>query len=120
MSEIRDPIYGFIYPNDIELSIINSSIFQRLRRIKQLAMAYLVYPGANHTRFKHSLGVFHIASSMAKKMRNPDRERLVRFASLLHDVGHGPFSHVSEEILERFPLMRSLSAKRFMKKSPAI
>ena len=55
MSEIRDPIYGFIEPSDTELKIINTSVFQRLRRIKQLAMAFLVYPTANHTRFDHSL-----------------------------------------------------------------
>jgi len=68
MSEIRDPIYGFIEPSETELKIINTSLFQRLRRIKQLAMAYLVYPGANHTRFDHSLGVYHIALLMAEKL----------------------------------------------------
>ncbi|OQX80478.1 MAG: hypothetical protein B6D56_05040 [Candidatus Omnitrophica bacterium 4484_70.1] len=83
MGEIRDPIYGFIELSEGELKIINTSLFQRLRKIKQLAMAYLVYPCANHTRFDHSLGVYHLSA-------------------LLHDVGHGPFSHVSEELLEKY------------------
>ncbi len=105
MNEIRDPVHGFITPSDTELKIINSTLFQRLRRIKQLAMAYLVYPGANHTRFDHSLGVYHIASSMAKKLlskKDEQERRIVRLAALLHDVGHGPFSHVSEDILDKY------------------
>jgi uncharacterized protein len=106
MNEIRDPIYGFIKPSDRELKIINTSLLQRLRRIKQLAMAYLVYPGALHTRFDHSLGVFHIASLMADKLlpKEEDREKrtIIRFSALLHDIGHGPFSHVSEAVLNKF------------------
>lgn len=107
MSEIRDPIYGFITPSETELKIINTPLFQRLRRIKQLAMAYLVYPGANHTRFDHSLGVYHIASLMAQKLLpgnkdNEEKRKIVRLAALLHDIGHGPFSHVSEDILDRY------------------
>lgn len=105
MGEIRDPIYGFITPNEIEFKIINTNLFQRLRRIKQLAMAYLVYPGANHTRFDHSIGVYHIASLMANKLlpeKENEKKRIIRFAALLHDIGHGPFSHVSEDILDRY------------------
>lgn len=106
MSEIRDPIYGFIEPNETEFKIINSPIFQRLRRIKQLALTNLVYPTANHTRFDHSLGVLHVAKMMAKKLLpGEDKEemlRIVRFAALLHDIGHGPFSHVSEYLLRRY------------------
>ncbi len=103
--EIRDPVLGFIHPRDRELEIINAPVMQRLRRIKQLAMAHLLYPGATHTRFEHSLGVFHIASRMAHKIpplaKNEDKSQLVRFAALLHDIGHGPFSHVSDVTLER-------------------
>jgi len=106
MSEIRDPIHGFITPFETEFEIINTAIFQRLRKIKQLAMAYLVYPGANHTRFEHSLGVYHVASLMSDKLfpkkEDEDTRRIVRAAALLHDIGHGPFSHISEDILERF------------------
>jgi HD superfamily phosphohydrolase len=61
MSEIRDTIFGFIEPESDEWDILNSTLLQRLRRIKQLALAFLVYPGALHTRFEHSLGVFYLA-----------------------------------------------------------
>ncbi|MFC1924109.1 HD domain-containing protein [Chloroflexota bacterium] len=103
VNEIRDPIYGFIHPTEKELKIINTSIFQRLRRVRQLAMTYLVYPGAHHTRFEHSLGVLHIASKMAELLL-PEigRRDIVRLSALLHDLGHPPFSHVTETILEKY------------------
>ena len=109
--EIRDPIHGIIEYNKAEQKIIDSRPFQRLRRIKQLALASYLYPGANHTRFEHSLGVMHVASSMYDRlMKNAEKRKLevdtskysreaVRYAGLLHDIGHGPFSHVSEYIL---------------------
>ena len=116
MNEIRDPIHGFITPTDTEVKIINTSVFQRLRKIRQLAMAYLVYPGANHTRFDHSLGVYHIASLMAEKLLPPDKEnedkrQVIRLAALLHDIGHGPFSHISEDILEKYSNVTNGSPK---------
>lgn len=115
MSEIRDPIYGFIIPSETELKIINTSLFQRLRRIRQLAMAYLVYPGANHTRFDHSLGVYHLACLMTEKLL-PQREydekrRIIRLSALLHDIGHGPFSHISEDILDKYSGVTNDSSK---------
>ena len=71
--------------------------------LRQLAFAYLVYPGATHTRFEHSLGVCHVAGLLARKLGfDEDQTKLVRLAALLHDLGHGPFSHVSEEALERY------------------
>lgn len=74
---------------------------QRLRRIKQLGFTYLVYPGANHSRFEHSIGTMHIASQIADNIAlGEDEKKMVRAAALLHDVGHGPFSHVSEKVLE--------------------
>jgi len=99
--DIRDPVFGFIRINEIEGEIVSSPIFQRLRRIRQLAFAHLVYPGALHTRFEHSLGVCHIAGLLANMLGvEANEKRLIRLAALLHDIGHGPFSHVSEEALE--------------------
>ncbi len=106
MHEIRDPIYGFIKPSDKELKIIDTFLLQRLRRIKQLALAYLVYPGATHTRFDHSLGVYHVASLISEQLlpgnEFKENKDIIRYAALLHDVGHGPFSHVSETVLNKF------------------
>ena len=102
--EVRDPIHGLIKYSPLEEQVINSRAMQRLRGIHQLAMAYLVYPGAVHTRFDHSLGVMHVAGQMAESLNKQDEKKLlsdeeienIRLAALLHDVGHGPFSHVSE------------------------
>lgn len=103
-SELRDPIHGFIERQDRERRIIDTPVFQRLRRIRQLAMANLVYPGAVHTRFDHSIGVMHVTGRVAAQVGlSQDRVEVLRLAALLHDVGHGPFSHVSEDILEKYP-----------------
>jgi HD superfamily phosphohydrolase len=100
---IRDPIHRFIKLNEQESEIVDSEAFQRLRHLRQLAFAYLVYPSATHTRFEHSLGVCHVAGLLAGRLGfDQDQTRLVRLAALLHDLGHGPFSHVSEEALERY------------------
>ena len=104
--EITDPIHDFIRLNNTERQIIDTPEFQRLRRIKQLSGAHLTYPGAQHTRFEHSLGVMHIASMAGTSLqskgitRNDDIINL-RLAALLHDIGHGPFSHLFEEVLQR-------------------
>src|SRR5207249_2005133 len=91
-----------IYREPDEHDIMDTAVFQRLRRLKQLALASLVYPGATHTRFEHSLGAFHIAGRLAEALDLPENERrLVRLAALLHDIGHGPFSHVTEPILKK-------------------
>jgi HD superfamily phosphohydrolase len=98
--EIRDPIHGFVRLLGRECDIVDTPLFQRLRRIHQLAMAYMVYPGALHTRFDHTLGVTDVAGRMCDHLRIDEGHRtLVRMAGLLHDVGHGPFSHVSESVL---------------------
>lgn len=101
--EVRDPLYGLIDYDTIEEKIINSRIFQRLRKIKQLALASYVYPSAHHTRFEHSLGVMHLSGKVATYF-NLDEEckKIIRLAGLLHDIGHGPFSHVSENVLEKY------------------
>ena len=100
--EVSDPIHGLIEYDDKEEKIINSVIFQRLRGIKQLALASMVYPGAHHTRFEHSLGVMHLAGKVDKCLKLPDEKtKILRLAGLLHDIGHGPFSHISEQIIEK-------------------
>ena len=101
--DIIDPIHDFVRVNQNELEIIDTPIFQRLRRIKQLSGAHLIYPGAQHTRFEHSLGVMHIASMacqtlLEKSIIPLDQIQNLRFAGLLHDIGHGPFSHLFDEI----------------------
>ncbi len=104
--DIIDPIHDFIRVYGPELRIIDSPVFQRLRGIRQLSGAHLTYPGAQHTRFEHSLGVMHIASQAGQALKEKgilktdDIENL-RVAALLHDIGHGPFSHLFEEILQQ-------------------
>src|SRR2546423_2416908 len=85
------------------MKLIDLDVLQRLRGISQLAMASFVYPAAVHTRFDHTLGVCHVAGEMAEALELDEGDRnFVRLAALLHDIGHGPFSHVSENALERF------------------
>ena len=99
---IRDPLYGFVDLSELEIRVVDSEFFRRLLLIKQLSHAYVVYPTAIHTRFEHSLGAMYMADQMAKKLNisNGDRE-IVRLAALLHDVGHGPFSHLFEPAICR-------------------
>lgn len=104
--EITDPIHRSIRFTAAERDIIDSPVFQRLRRIRQLAGAHLVYPSAQHSRFEHSLGAMHVSglageSLLAKgHIDNADTVQELRLAALLHDIGHGPFSHLFEEVLE--------------------
>ncbi len=104
--DIIDPIHDFIRVYDHELEIIDNPIFQRLRRIKQLSGAHLTYPAAQHTRFEHSLGVMHIASQAGHALKEKgilksEDIEILRLAGLLHDIGHGPFSHLFEEIIQQ-------------------
>ena len=109
MSEINklkifnDPIYGFItIPNALIYDLVQHPYFQRLRRISQMGLSYLVYPGANHTRFHHALGCMHIMQKAVDVLRfkgisiSPEEENALYIAILLHDIGHGPFSHAME------------------------
>lgn len=103
---VYDELHGFIPLNELELKIIDTPTFQRLRRIKQLAQAWYVYPGAVHTRFSHSLGTFMIAKILSSKLVsegliNNDDAQILRIASLLHDIGHTPYSHALEEYFSR-------------------
>jgi len=106
VGEITDPVHRSIRFSQVEKEVIDTPTFQRLRRIRQLAGAHLVYPSAQHSRFEHSLGAMHIAglaceSLLAKGyIDNAEVVQDLRLAALLHDVGHGPFSHLFEEVLE--------------------
>ena len=117
--EIRDPIHVFIRLDSAERKVLDSQPFQRLRRIHQLALTYLVYPGATHRRFEHSVGVMELASRVYDIVTNPDNihdsvreiipkknsfddllwRRVLRMAALCHDIGHLPFSHAAEKEL---------------------
>ena len=103
---INDPVFGFIkIPDGLLMDIVNHPTIQRLSRIKQLGLASMVYPGAQHTRFQHSLGAFHLMSEAILSLSQKgvfifDSEaEAVQAAILLHDIGHGPFSHVLENTL---------------------
>ena len=103
---INDPVYGFIsIPSELHFDIIQHPYFQRLRRIKQLGLSYYVYPGATHTRFEHVIGAMHLMNSAVTELRKKghsvsEKERLAALtAILLHDLGHGPYSHTLEGIL---------------------
>ena len=104
--EIKDPVHGYVYVTPEEKTIIDSYPVQRLHRLRQLAGAEYVYPGANHTRFEHSVGVMYLAGMVAKNPNisqcvSEDEAEALRVAALLHDVGHGPFSHVFEFLLNK-------------------
>jgi hypothetical protein len=120
--KIRDLVYGFIELDEQECAIIDHSTFQRLRRIKQLALTDMVYPGANHSRFEHSLGVMQMATDMFDNIisKNANRtllnnafslddsglkryRKIIRLAALLHDIGHAPFSHSGEGLMPFLP-----------------
>ena len=103
---INDPVFGFIsLQSEIIFDLIEHSYFQRLRRIRQLGLSSLVYPGANHTRFEHALGALHLMHSSIDVLRSKgvdisdEEANAVSIAILLHDIGHGPFSHVLESAI---------------------
>ena len=103
---IRDPLWNNIRVDDLSMRLVDTRVFQRLRYVRQLGLAYLVYPGATHSRFEHALGAHHLARTTLGLLAErgeladvPDEEcTVVRAAALLHDVGHYPFSHALEEI----------------------
>ncbi|GAA5819263.1 MAG: HD domain-containing protein [Methanobrevibacter sp. CfCl-M3] len=98
---IKDSVHGEFSLNDFEVKVMDCPQFQRLRRIKQLGFIYLIYPGANHSRFEHSIGTMYLGSKLSDHLNLSDyNKKLVRMASMLHDIGHGPFSHASENVLD--------------------
>ncbi|MFA5614155.1 MAG: HD domain-containing protein, partial [Methanoculleus sp.] len=103
MKIIKDPVHGYVEADELTLRLLDSGEVQRLRHITQLGFANLVYPGANHTRFEHSLGTMHLAGIMCGNLGlDAGETRLVTTAALLHDIGHGPFSHVTEPVMKEF------------------
>jgi uncharacterized protein len=120
---VRDPLWNTIRLDPVAVRIVDSSPFQRLRHIKQLGHAHLVYPGATHTRFDHALGVYHLARRALDLMEEqgstsgiePTDLRLIPLAGLLHDIGHYPFSHALEELQAgRIPGHHEAIAGRFL------
>jgi HD superfamily phosphohydrolase len=114
---INDPIYGFVtIPNELIYDLIDHPYFQRLRRIKQLGLTNLVYPGALHTRFHHAIGAMHLMGEAVLTLRQKGvsitekEEEAVTIAILLHDIGHGPFSHALEHSLVRGISHESISS----------
>ena len=102
LKTITDSVHGTIRLEPLTLGLLETLELQRLNSIRQLGLTYLVFPGANHSRLEHCLGVGHVAGEMATALGLPEDERkLVQAAGLLHDVGHGPFSHTLEHVLSR-------------------
>src|ERR1700693_497548 len=97
---LRDPLWNNIRVDELTLRLVDTEIFQRLRYVRQLGLAYLVYPGATHSRFEHALGTYHLARRTLALLSEREGgsfsagdNAIVRSAALLHDVGHYPFSH---------------------------
>jgi hypothetical protein len=102
MNAIKDSVHDYIGLDALAEDLVDAPEMQRLRHVKQLSTVRLVYPSANHTRFEHSLGVYHLAARALDHLEiDGDRARHVRAAALLHDVGHGPYGHQTEEVIRR-------------------
>ena len=111
MLSLRDPIHGFIKTDTLETALLQSRALQRLRYVRQLGWTYLIFPGAEHSRFSHVLGTMHLAGRLYDALAAKSdgwlpteprcrERRLVRVAALLHDIGHAPFSHSAEDLFE--------------------
>ena len=103
---INDPVFGFLsIPNELVFDVLQHPYVQRLSRIRQLGLSYLVYPGAMHSRFGHSIGAMHLMQEAVNSLRlkgveiSEQEETAAMIAILLHDIGHGPFSHVLEHTI---------------------
>ncbi len=112
MPRIYDAVYGYIELDEVEFALVNSPIFQRLHWIKQLGPLNTIFPSAQHSRFSHSIGVFHIMKKMIRHFEKKEKSRYYQkvaledwralvFAALLHDIGHVPLSHIGEQVLAR-------------------
>ena len=103
--QVNDPVHGTIHLSKVEVDVISTEVFQRLHNIKQLGLGVLVYPGANYSRFSHSLGACHLAGKMydsvarnSQRICNEKEKQIYRLCGLLHDIGHYPFSHTFEHV----------------------
>lgn len=123
---VRDPLWNSIRLDSTAVRIVDSAAFQRLRYIRQLGLAHLVYPGATHTRFDHALGVYHLARTSLRFLKERDDlpaevwegEELIPYAALLHDIGHYAFSHALEELeADRIPGDHEAMSARFFEGS---
>lgn len=122
--EIRDPVHGSIYFSDPEVAVLDTAEYQRLRAIKQLGFAEFSFPGATHNRYLHSVGVSHLAGlcfdsifkiyPFSKPSVKTRFRQVVRLASLLHDVGHGPLSHTTEQVM---PMLHELNIKIYQEQN---
>ncbi|MCD1295565.1 phosphohydrolase [Methanocella sp. CWC-04] len=115
MSPIRDPIHGYIEISPYIEELLDTRTMQRLRNVKQLGWTNLVYPGANHTRFEHSLGTYYLASKVSAELSREERME-IEIAALLHDIGHGPYSHDSEDIIEFYTRRKHMDVKFLLEK----
>lgn len=118
MKVVLDPVHGYIELDDLVQDLLSTPQVQRLRRVKQLGFSNLVYPGANHTRFEHSLGAMHLASMLTRNLDSIEEEKKaeIKAAALLHDVGHGPFSHVTENVIYKYTRHRHDDVKEILGK----
>jgi len=120
---LRDPVHGNIELDDLDLAIIDSEPFQRLRGIKQLGLVHLVFPGATHTRFEHSIGVKHLAEEIFRVVNSKEsifsEEDLIylKAAALLHDIAHPPFSHLLEEVVKEYDIDHEKLARKIIEDS---
>jgi HD superfamily phosphohydrolase len=112
---IRDPIHGDIRLGDEHMELVDTPYFQRLRNIKQNGVCYLVYPAMNSTRFEHCLGTYHLSNTLSEHLGLPEADQAVLTAScLLHDLGHGPFSHTFDELWESHGLDHERESQRIV------
>ncbi len=119
--QVQDPIHGYIHLTDLEEAILDTPEMQRLRRVKQLGFSSLVYPSATHSRFEHSLGAMHLAGGFADALDvDDDRRQELRLAALCHDLGHGPFSHVTDTVFHEAGTAHETFSKRKVKASPIV
>lgn len=123
MGLVRDPVYGSVPITQKEQGLLATRKLQRLRRIKQLGLAHLIYPGANHSRFEHLVGAMHITSILLQEFERRDEARItddnkqtIRIAALLHDLGHGPFSHTFDELAKSEVAGAGMDHERMTKK----